>query len=250
MTDNFQSDYSDIYDKIYSVKDYGSEAQFIQKLLHRFSGNVATILDLGCGTGNHARYLKEFGFIITGIDKSESMIESAKTKLPDSEFLVKDIGNLDLGKSYDAVISLFHVLSYQVAEREVEDFFRTVKLHLDSGGVAIIDFWYAPAVLKMKPEIKDKTHVDGNVKIRRTAVPEKIIDKPAYKIKVTVEVSVDGKVRKRFDETHVMRYFHSEEISRYAANAGLRVIYEGCWAEDNKRSDENSWSAFMVLTVI
>ena len=41
------------------------------------SGPSRRVLDLGCGTGEHARFLAEQGFEVVGVDASASMIEKA-----------------------------------------------------------------------------------------------------------------------------------------------------------------------------
>ena len=38
---------------------------------------VKTVLDVGCGTGRHSKYLSEMGFQVYGIDLSEKAIHDA-----------------------------------------------------------------------------------------------------------------------------------------------------------------------------
>jgi len=52
------------------------------------------VLDLGCGSGIQSKTLSEAGVEVTGIDFAETMIEEAKKKVPNAEFLVMDILNL------------------------------------------------------------------------------------------------------------------------------------------------------------
>jgi SAM-dependent methyltransferase len=92
------------------------------------AGQIAgSVLDAGCGTGDHALYFAGRGCQVTGIDFVEEAIRRAKQKaegrnLPVT-FLVKDA--LDLkgwGKQFDNVIDsgLFHVFSDQDRRRYVE----------------------------------------------------------------------------------------------------------------------------------
>jgi SAM-dependent methyltransferase len=51
----FGADYSNCYDALYAEKDYEAECDLIERLLRTYSdGQIDSILDLGCGTGNHA----------------------------------------------------------------------------------------------------------------------------------------------------------------------------------------------------
>lgn len=76
------------------------------------------ILDLGCGSGDHALYFKENGFDVTCIDISENMIELCKQKGLNAE--VMDIESLKFEDSeFDgiwAVTSLLHVPKNKIAD--------------------------------------------------------------------------------------------------------------------------------------
>ena len=48
-------------------------------------------MDAGCGTGRHAAFLAEAGFTVTGIDSSETMLEVARQRAPEVEFIVADL---------------------------------------------------------------------------------------------------------------------------------------------------------------
>ncbi|MEH7414944.1 methyltransferase domain-containing protein [Neobacillus drentensis] len=63
------------------------------------------ILDLGCGTGDLAKQLSDYGSEITGVDRSEKMIEKAKKKYPTIHFIVQDATNLTFHHEFDAVFS-------------------------------------------------------------------------------------------------------------------------------------------------
>jgi SAM-dependent methyltransferase len=52
-------------------------------------GPGTRVLDVGCGLGHFARYLDSLGLDVTGLDSSESNIESARLLNPELEF---DIG--------------------------------------------------------------------------------------------------------------------------------------------------------------
>ncbi len=51
------------------------EAPFIERVLG--TAPIKKVLDLGCGTGEHSRFLRSLGFGVTGVDASEAQIQAA-----------------------------------------------------------------------------------------------------------------------------------------------------------------------------
>ncbi|OGY27787.1 MAG: hypothetical protein A2864_02295 [Candidatus Woykebacteria bacterium RIFCSPHIGHO2_01_FULL_39_12] len=89
--------------------DWGDkELQKFIKLVGR-----GKVLDLGCGSGIQSKTLSKAGLEVTGIDFAEKMIEEAKKQVPNAEFLVKDILNLNfLPEHFDGIYaraSLLHL---------------------------------------------------------------------------------------------------------------------------------------------
>ncbi|WP_254536863.1 class I SAM-dependent methyltransferase [Halomarina litorea] len=94
------------------------------------------VLDVGCGRGEHARYLGERGHPVVGIDGSERAIEQARaaTDAADVTFRVADVLALpaDLGR-FDTVLDcgLFHVFADTDTRRRYADSLAGV---VDAGG--------------------------------------------------------------------------------------------------------------------
>lgn len=78
-----------------------------------FVPDGGTLLDVGCGMGEPiARYCHERGFRVVGADASASLIDRARARFPDSEWLVADMRELQLGRRFDGILawdSLFHL---------------------------------------------------------------------------------------------------------------------------------------------
>jgi len=66
-----------------------------------------SVLDCGCGGGQHIEFVAPFAREVTGVDLNA--LESAKKRtehLPNVSFLEADIATMDLGKSFDHVYSI------------------------------------------------------------------------------------------------------------------------------------------------
>ncbi len=137
----------------------------IEEVFHRYGkGRIRSILDLGCGTGNHAFPLAMRGYEVTGVDRSEEMLAKARSKLAHFKsqsqalpmFLQGDLRSLDLERKFDAVLMMFAVLGYQLTNEDVLAALNTVRRHLKPDGLFIADVWYGPAVLAIRPGDKIK----------------------------------------------------------------------------------------------
>ncbi|TSJ40336.1 class I SAM-dependent methyltransferase [Mucilaginibacter corticis] len=73
----------------------------------------ATVLDLGCGTGEPIlRYLLTQGIGVVGVDASVEMLKIARLNFPETEFVLQDMRELNLNRKFDAIIawhSFFHL---------------------------------------------------------------------------------------------------------------------------------------------
>jgi len=126
----------------------------VEEIFRRYgSGEIHTILDLGCGTGGHAIPLTKRGYELVGIDRSPEMLALARRKLEEFKleddlhlptFLQGDTRTLDLGQSFDAILMMFAVLSYQRTNDDVLDALCTVRQHLQPGGCFSQMFSTAP----------------------------------------------------------------------------------------------------------
>ena len=98
----YEKNYAKHYDLFNKEKDYGFEARFLKDIMIRFDKNTdgLKILNLGCGTGMHDRKLVDLGFKVTGMDQSAEMIEIAKQKVPEANYIVGDMSDFDLNEKF------------------------------------------------------------------------------------------------------------------------------------------------------
>jgi ubiquinone/menaquinone biosynthesis C-methylase UbiE len=111
------NDIADAYDRIAGWFDQQRTRTLIeQPWLDALTGTLppgASILDLGCGTGEPIlRYLIERHYVVTGIDASAAMLAIARRRFPDTQFVLADMRHLALEARFDAIVawhSLFHL---------------------------------------------------------------------------------------------------------------------------------------------
>ncbi|MDP2693084.1 MAG: class I SAM-dependent methyltransferase, partial [bacterium] len=72
-----------------------------------------SVLDVGCASGMKSGYLTKKGFVVTGVDFSDKMIELAQKRMPSRFFFVRDINEpLNLKSKFDGIFAqavLLHI---------------------------------------------------------------------------------------------------------------------------------------------
>lgn len=134
------------YDLIYSkFKDYEEESRNLVALLEKWHPSARTVLDVACGTGEHARILREkHGLAVDGIDIEEQFVEITRGKNRAGSFTRADMIDFDLGRRYDVVVCLFSAIGYV---RTLENLTRTLvnfRNHLAEDGLILVEPWFTP----------------------------------------------------------------------------------------------------------
>jgi SAM-dependent methyltransferase len=83
------TDGAKLYDLVYSFKDYEKEAGEIVSMI-KSRPQAKTVLDAGCGTGEHHKYLKN-EFLVDGLDMNEEYIRVARRKNGAGTYYVRDM---------------------------------------------------------------------------------------------------------------------------------------------------------------
>lgn len=242
--------YSKCYDLLYKDKPYEEEAEYVFNSLTRRNSSIQKVLELGCGSGNHAYWLAQRGWIITGIEKSESMVALAEAKHIEG-FRPKqgDITGFKLETKFDAAISLFHVISYLNTNEEVLNCFSNVNRHLVDGGLFLFDVWFTPGVYSQCPETRIKRLSDGKTEIIRLAESEMHFDTNVVDVHYQILAKgMDGKCL-QFEELHKMRHFSAPEIELFASQKGFKVVETEEFVTRNKPSVK-TWAICFTLKKI
>jgi 2-polyprenyl-3-methyl-5-hydroxy-6-metoxy-1,4-benzoquinol methylase len=254
--DKVFEEYAQYYDLLYREKDYIGEVAYIYQMIKKYHPSAKRILDLGCGTGIHAIELAKFGYEVHGVDMSSGMIQIAKKLLDKTisdgvevtgvSFSVGDVRSYEDEKKYDIVLSLFHVMSYQVSNSDIKRFFNTIQKSLKSNGIAIFDYWYGPAITYLRPEVRLKQISNEKITLNRVAEPL-LFDSKNY-CQVSYSIFIEDKetgVIKRFSEIHKMRYFFDPELELLIDMTNLRIL-ESCTWFTNELPNRKIWDAIMV----
>jgi SAM-dependent methyltransferase len=182
------------------------------------------------------------------------MVEQARKRRDDAcddlrarvEFELGDVRSYRAKRQFDAVVSLFHVMSYQTTNADQAAAFRTAREHLASGGVLVFDFWYGPAVLSDRPRESSKRVADDRLEVCRYTRPS--MDINANCVDVTFEMEIASRLDarlKRITERHRMRYLFLPEIMERLEANRFEFVSAYSWLTRALLSDR-SWYGCVV----
>lgn len=217
------SETADLYDCFYAEKDYRAEAAYIADIIRGRMPSAESVLDVACGTGEHARILSgEHGFRVDGIDLEHRFVELAAAKNSNGAFHRADMTDFDLGRTYDAVVCLFSSIGYVHDVAALRRAITTMTRHVTAAGILVVEPWFEPGAMENgfvtvsavnTPHGKacrmTHTSIRGRVSLLRFE----------YLIGTTAGVH-------RASETHELTLFSRTEMSAAFHAAGLTVAYD------------------------
>jgi ubiquinone/menaquinone biosynthesis C-methylase UbiE len=131
------------YDLIYAFKDYESESNALKNIIMKHNPKAKTLLDVGCGTGNHLKHLKS-SFDVVGLDVSAGLLHVAKDKLPDVNFYEASMRDFSMPQRFDVVSCMFGSIGYMCDLEQMGRAIENMAHHLTQEGILIFEPWLSP----------------------------------------------------------------------------------------------------------
>ena len=140
----YESELAEYYDVMHQHRNYSQECQFADSLIQRYRQGTKHVLDIGCGTGEHAIKMAQLGYEVTGIDLSQDMLNIAKEKAQKAglsiEFKCVDVNELNAFDEFQAVYCLGYTFHYMTTYSDVIRFLNTINTSLLPQGIFLVDF--------------------------------------------------------------------------------------------------------------
>lgn len=238
--------YSQYYDLLYADKATIEECSYVENLINSNANTGKRWLEFGAGSGRHGKVFTKMGIDWSGIELSPEMAQKGISLGLDIK--VGDIKSFKFGsKKFDAILSLFHVISYLHQTKDVIDTFKNAFDHLAPGGLFLFDVWYTPAVYNQLPENRIKYASNDLIEIKRKATPT--INWNKNTVNVSYEIAIKDKKTNRLSlikEDHLMRHFSLPEIEFFAELVGFELVLSEEWLT-GKHPGKESWGVVFLL---
>jgi SAM-dependent methyltransferase len=216
------SETAELYDLIYGqFKDYVGESRRIAALLEGVHPGARRLLDVACGTGEHARVLAaEHGYAVDGLDLEPELVRIARSKNPGGQFFCADMVDFQLERRYDAVLCLFSSIGYVKTLENVRRTLESFRRLLAPGGVVIVEPWFEPGQWRAGGVFVKTAEAEG---IHVCRMSHSTVRDGASVLEFQYLIGRAGRIEHR-REVHELGLFTAQEMQRCFAEAGLAVV--------------------------
>ncbi len=210
------------YDQLMQGIDYEVWVSYVEALVDTFQGNIESVVDLACGTGNSTIPWSERGYRTFGVDLSPEMLEIAQQKAQSKgqhiTFLKQDLCSMLLPQQVDLAVCFQDGFNYILDENDLASAFQAVYHNLSEGGFFVFDLNYLPQLL---PENVNNysTDEEGYALTWSTRFMEK------EKLwEVSVSGIIKGEEEHRFCETHREKIYDTSDVWMLLIRQGFTVM--------------------------
>jgi len=214
---------AELYDAIYSFKDYAAESAQIAALVRAIHPEARTVLDIACGTGEHARHLAaNCGFEVDGLDLDAGLLRVAREKHPAGRFFQADMSAFGLEERYDVLLCLFSSIGYLVTLERTRRALSCFREHLREGGVSLVEPWFPPGRLEDGLVSRNACTYRGRA-VERVSRNE--VDGRMSRLHFDYFIDTPEGTR-RVSEVHELGLFTKDEMGEAFRGAGLRAEFD------------------------
>jgi SAM-dependent methyltransferase len=118
--------------------DRAEHARYLRSLMEKHTPKAKSVLELACGTGSVLKQLQR-SYRVTGLDRSEKMLELAAAKVPKARFVHGDMRRFRLEGAFDVVLCVYDSINHLSTFDEWEAVFDRAHEHLNDGGIFVFD---------------------------------------------------------------------------------------------------------------
>jgi SAM-dependent methyltransferase len=222
-SNNYFTELAKYYDVTHQWRNYDMQTSFLHEVIQQYKKDCKYVIDLACGTGEHAYRLSKEGYQITGIDNSEEMLAIASKKSDTPNWLLGDFLTFESLKHFDIAYCLGMTVHYIYSPDTLVVFLSRVKDILSPAGIFIIDMinpWFIinwastnhfhSADISHQIYILEKSEMDKKSRIRHNDYTWFVNDK--------------DKRWQRYDLFENLKLWFIDEIENVLNKAGLEIL--------------------------
>jgi SAM-dependent methyltransferase len=230
MSEPRGSAYGEGFAAVYAAPRYAVFSRRLARLALQLIEEVGApgrqLLDLACGAGAGSVVLAQAGYAVTGIDRSEIMVQHARELAAkcglDLSLNVDDMRSFQSAQRFDVVTSLFDAINYITEEADLAKVFHSTAAALNPTGLFVFD-------LNTASGLSTRWGTRDRVFTNRADVFE--VNQSNFDERSAVNTTVttifvrepDGQLFRRYTEIHRERAYSMAVLQRLLHEAGFLV---------------------------
>ncbi|MBR7889574.1 class I SAM-dependent methyltransferase [Marinomonas sp. A79] len=129
------TDLSGYYDLMCADINYQAQSNSAHRFHQLFGNGGKRHLDLACGTGPHIAFLQKEGYVCSGVDINQPMLELAKLRCPDGQFTLGNMCELEVSEPFNLITCFLYSIHYSGDLIQLKNCIASVYKALSDGGV-------------------------------------------------------------------------------------------------------------------
>ena len=222
-TDWFEDDefWVALYPHLFPQTRLDAADEQIDRLLKLAAPTGGDVLDLCCGPGRHAVALAKRGLRVTGVDRTQFLLDRAAARAQEAgvsiELVREDMRRFQRPAAFDLVVNLFTSFGYFDSRDDDRAVLAAIHGNLKPGGVAVFDMASKEYLCAhFQPTLATPPAPDGSFLVQRHQVIE-----DWARVKNDWLLIKDGATRAF---TFVVRAYSGQELKDLLAGAGFASV--------------------------
>ena len=160
----------EMFPYMFDENRFAQAGEQVRKLLKLTGVRRGAVLDLCCGPGRHSVVLAKRGFQVTGVDRTQFLLDKArrhaKSERARVEFVRSDMRNFVRPDMYKLALSLWTSFGYFNDKDEDRLVLRNIYTSLQKGGVCLIDVFGKERLAKVANSTTSSRSPDGTLLVQ------------------------------------------------------------------------------------
>ncbi len=215
--------FAEVYDLFMDNVPYDEWAKNVTRILEQYGIKDGLIAELGCGTGQMTRRLRDAGYDMIGIDNSIEMLDIAREMEAEESnilYLCQDMREFELYGTVRAVVSFCDSMNYITEEEDLLQVFKLANNYLDPGGIFLFDM---NTVFKYEKLLGDGVFAENREEGSFIWENEYDADSRLNYYDLTLYIR-EGEQYNRFEEEHVQKAYDRACVEALLEQSGLKLL--------------------------